>query len=211
MDVSLVWVTPEAEKLIAYIARVSSTEQDKVKYKGLLRYLIAHGHWSPFEMAAMCVGITTSRAVSAQIIRHRSFSFQEFSQRYAEALEFEPFEIRKQDPKNRQSSIPITDPLEAFWLGSPVTRLLENFEGEYRNLLNAGVAKEVARMLLPLCTQTKLYMSGSVRSWIHYLQMRTKNDTQKEHRDVAEAIKGIFCEQFPTIGALAFTEQENDT
>lgn len=196
------------EELIAYCARVSSPKQNNPSIEGLLKYCIRQRHWSIFEMVDLTVEITTSRAIAAQILRHKSFSFQEFSQRYAEALDYEPCEARRQDVKNRQNSIDDLDPWvkENFLLAQ---REIWNKGYElYKQAIAAGIAKECARMLLPLNTQTRLYMKGSVRSWIHYLQVRCDVSTQKEHRAIANGIKAIFVEQFPIIStALEWVEQ----
>jgi thymidylate synthase (FAD) len=185
------------EDFVVYCARVSnpSNQLNTQTAPKLLKYLIEHKHWSPYEMVSVTVEIKTSRAIAAQILRHRSFSFQEFSQRYSPVTDFEPFELRIQSEKNRQSS---TDTLP---LGEEDLKLIQNHLIEsaklYDNLLERGAARETARMILPLCTQTTLYMSGTLRSWIHYLDLRTKEDTQKEHREIALAIRNIFAEIFP--------------
>lgn len=186
------------EDLIVYCARVSNPSNQLNTATGakLLAYCIEHGHWSVFETASMTVEITTSRAIAAQILRHRSFSFQEFSQRYAEATEFEPVELRKQAEMNRQSS---TEVMENESVDKALTTLFSQLELGYKMLIQLGVARECARMILPLCTQTTLYMTGSVRSWIHYFQQRLSEHTQKEHREVAQAIERIFCVQFPVV------------
>lgn len=197
-----------AEDLIVYCARVSNPNNQLNVETGakLLRYCIQHGHWSVFEQASMTVGITTSRAISAQILRHRSFHFQEFSQRYASVPWFEPFQLRKQAEKNRQSSVEYIDDHE---LESDIDTLLDAIEDQYQYLLKAGVARECARMILPMCSQTVVYMSGTVRDWIHYLALRTKEDTQLEHREIAQAIKVIFNAEFPVIAeALKQLESE---
>ncbi len=215
MNVRLVSVTScnidgikTGDDLIAYCARVSSPQnQHKTETAPrLIRYLIDHKHWSPFEMASMCVEITTSRAIAQQILRHRSFSFQEFSQRYATATEFEPIELRKQGATNRQGGEEVFDPLidVVDWsehASLKVNTLLDHCQKVYYELLRAGVAKECARFILPLCTQTRLYMQGTVRSWIHYLEQRLDSHAQKEHRLVAAEIKKIFVEQFPQTAA----------
>ena len=198
-SVRLVHVTPDAEKHIAYCARVSSPNQDNPDYAKLIKYLITHKHWSPLEMASMCLEIKTSRAISAQILRHRSFSFQEFSQRYSEATEFETYEARRQDVKNRQNSIDDLPSSIKQWFENEQHRLQDEAFNVYDQALGFGVAKEQARMLLPLSTSTKLYMHGTLRSWVHYLEIRTGPETQKEHRDIALAAQAIFNEQFPTI------------
>jgi thymidylate synthase (FAD) len=186
-----------AENIIAYCARVSNPEnQHNVKTAPkLLKFLIKHKHWSPFELASMCVEIETSRAIAAQILRHRSFSFQEFSQRYSEATELEPVELRVPAEKNRQSSSSV---LAEDIPNSLINTMMQSSLQVYHQLIEGGVAKECARMVLPLGTQTTMYMNGTVRSWIHYINLRTEENTQKEHREIAEAIKRIFMEQFPS-------------
>ncbi len=198
------------EDLMVYCARVSSpANQANLETGGrLLRYCIKNGHWSVFEMADMTVEIETSRAIAAQILRHRSFTFQEFSQRYAKAdLGFEDVRPRKQDEKNRQNS---TDDLEGcaqFWFEQYLSEIQGKAEEYYQNCLRMGIAKESARFLLPLSTTTRLYMKGSVRSWIHYLQARTHGSTQKEHRDIAELIKLEFKTQFPITHEAVFNDE----
>lgn len=187
------------ESLVAYCARVSSPNQDNPEHSKLLRYCLKHGHWSPFEMADMTLEITTSRAISAQILRHRSFSFQEFSQRYAEALDYEPCGARRQDETNRQNSLDDLDENVREWFMESQVEMWHWAKRRYDKALALGVAKECARMLLPLNTWTRLYMKGSLRSWIHYIQVRTAPETQLEHREIAEKAKAIFCENFPTI------------
>lgn len=188
-----------AEDLIVYCARVSSPQNQHAVETAprLLRYLVQHKHWSPFEMASMCVEIETSRAISPQILRHRSFTFQEFSQRYAQASEFETYEARRQDDKNRQNSlddlpIEVRDWFRDAQADTHQTQLLK-----YERALELGIAKECARVLLPLGTRTRLYMSGTARSWIHYFEARTDPATQLEHREIANAAKAIFEKQFP--------------
>jgi thymidylate synthase (FAD) len=211
MNVELTWVTPNAEELIVKMARVSApSNQDNMDTAPrLLRYLIKHKHWSPFEMANMCVEIETTRAISPQILRHRSFSFQEFSQRYADTSELGSAVIphlRRQDLKNRQNSI---DDIPAEMLGNfyrRISELYENSEHLYREMVSSGIAKECARSVLPLSTQTRLFMNGTLRSWIHYLDLRCEPGTQLEHRQIAGEIKRIFCKQFPIIGEAAFTK-----
>lgn len=193
-------MTPE--ELIVYTARVSSPQNQTAVETAprLLRYLIKHGHWSPFEMVDMTVEVETSRAVAAQLLRHRSFSFQEFSQRYSAAsLGFEFAGARRQDPTNRQNSIDDLTPEVKDWWESAQDAVFAHAEQIYADAIEAGVAKEVARMVLPLATRTRLYMKGSVRSWIHYLGARTDPATQKEHRDVANRVRQIFNEQFPNV------------
>ena len=199
--VSLVHTTPDAEKLIAYMARVSNPDnQDNPESERLIRYLIKHKHWSPFEMVNMCVQIETTRSVAAQILRHRSFSFQEFSQRYAQVAEPAVIPaLRRQDTKNRQNSIDNLDPVTVDEFNIKINSLFELSENLYNEMLLAGVAKECARDVLPLSTPTKMYMNGTLRSWIHYIDLRTANGTQHEHKLVAEGCKKLFKEQFPLI------------
>lgn len=188
-----------AEELIAYTARVSnpSNQLNLDSTDKLLGYLIRHKHWSPFEMADMTVEIITSRGIAPQILRHRSFSFQEFSQRYAEAMSREVYEARRQDNKNRQNSIDDMSFEDQDWFLTAQQSIWEEGVRAYKEAMDRGIAKEQARFLLPLSTQTKLYMKGTARSWIHYLQVRTEAGVQKEHRDIALAVKKIFAEQFP--------------
>jgi len=202
MEVKLVTVTPDAEKLIAYCARVSSPHQDNEEIENLLKYCIKHKHWSIFEQADMTVEITTSRAIAQQILRHRSFCFQEFSQRYAEISAFEDYTPRRQDSKNRQNSIDDLAEIDKEWFSTMLKTIRVYALGIYKEGLTRGIAKECMRFLLPLTVQTKMYMKGNVRSWIHYLEIRTSNETQLEHREIALAIKKIFKEQFPIIGNL---------
>ncbi len=191
-------LTPEG--LMAYTARVSSPKQDNPDYAKLLGYCIKHGHWSVFELVDMTVEIITSRAIAQQIIRHRSFSFQEFSQRYSESkFGFISTEAREQDLKNRQNSTDTLSQADKGWFQFQQAQLYNQAYRTYKEALERGIAKECARMLLPLSTGTKLYMKGSVRSWIHYLSVRCDNATQLEHREIATQIKRIFDEQFPTI------------
>lgn len=199
-----------AEQLIVYTARVSNpgNQMNTETADRLIAYLIKNKHWSPFEMADMTVEIVTSRGIAQQILRHRSFSFQEFSQRYAEVTEMEPIQLRKAGATNRQSSSEEFDPeIEEDWFmaaqtiyaSDAIQRHIHESEKLYKRLLTAGVAKECARFVLPITTQSTIYMKGSVRSWIHYLQIRCDQHTQLEHRLVAEAIRDIFKEQFPNI------------
>ena len=199
--VSLVHTTPDAEQLIAYMARVSNpANQDNPESERLIRYLIKHKHWSPFEMVNMCVQIETTRSVAAQILRHRSFSFQEFSQRYAQVAEPAAIpQLRRQDTKNRQNSIDDLDPGTVDDFNIKIESLYQLSESLYKELLQAGVAKECARDVLPLSTPTKMYMNGTLRSWIHYIDLRTANGTQYEHKLVAEGVKHLFEQQFPLI------------
>lgn len=212
MNVDLVWVTPSAEEMIVKMARVSAPKnQDNMDTAPrLLQYLIKHKHWSPFEMANMCVEIETTRAISPQILRHRSFSFQEFSQRYADTNELGSAVIphlRRQDNKNRQNSIDDLSPELIASYYRRISQICEDAEHLYREMISNGVAKECARSILPLSTQTRLFMNGTLRSWIHYLQLRTDNGTQLEHQQIAQRIKQIFCDQFPVIGQAVFQEE----
>lgn len=213
MEVNLVSITDakifssgKPEELIAYCARVSnpSNQMNHESSPRLLAYLIKHKHWSPFEMVDMCVEIKTSRAIAAQILRHRSFSFQEFSQRYSVATEIEKIELRKQAEKNRQSSEDIiTDPV----INNVTRHAIDTAVQTYNKLITQGVAKEQARMVLPLATSSTLYMKGSVRSWIHYIDLRAQQDTQKEHRDIALKCKEILVNNFPeTAKALKWNQ-----
>ena len=204
MTVKLVSVTPDAEKHMAYVARVSNPKnQDNEKFAGLLKYCIQHGHWSVFEQAHMTVEIETTRGLAAQILRHRSFTYQEFSQRYADSSllgETIPLPaLRRQDDKNRQNSIDDIDPLTQQDFEIKMQRHFESGMKLYKEMLDAGIAKECARFVLPLATPTRLYMTGSVRSWVHYIDLRSAHGTQKEHMDVAEGVRSIFCKQFPTV------------
>jgi thymidylate synthase (FAD) len=205
-SVHLVWSTPGAEQLIVQMARVSSPENaDNMETAPrLLKYLINHKHWSPFEMANMCVKISTERDIAAQIIRHKSISFQEYSTRYSEAQEISLPTFRRQDHKNRQNSF---NDLEPELISSFVRRssyLLKDLRDLYNEMIEADVAKETARRILPLCTKTTMYANASLRSWIHYLQVRTDLSTQQEHRGIADMIKLIFEGQFPIIAEAAF-------
>ena len=205
-NVSLVWCTPNAEDLLAKMARVSNpaNEDNVATAPKLLRYLIDHQHWSPFEMCSLCVKIDTERDISAQILRHRSFSFQEFSTRYAQVHELTLPDLRKQDLKNRQNSTDDLDVNIKEDLTEDIVALYMHASELYQDMLDAGVAKECARRILPLSTQTTLYMHGTLRSWIHYINVRTDPGTQLEHRLIAEDCKQIFIEQFPIIGEAAF-------
>ena len=203
MTVKLVSITPDAEKTMAHIARVSNpSNQDNEKFAGLLKYCINHQHWSVFEQSSMTLEIETTRAIAAQILRHRSFTFQEFSQRYADSTQLGVIPIpklRKQDLKNRQNS---TDDLDDFVrqkLELQMQTLFDSATALYQQMLEEGVAKECARMVLPLCTPTRIYMTGSCRSWIHYIELRSAHGTQKEHMDIAQACKTVFIEQFPIV------------
>ena len=203
MTVNLISITPDAEKTMAHIARVSNpNNQDNPKYAGLLKYCIKHNHWSVFEQSSMTLEIETTRAIAAQILRHRSFTYQEFSQRYADAKLLETIELpelRRQDSKNRQNSIDDLDPKIVDTLNRQMNTLFSSAYSLYNQMLEEGVAKECARMVLPLCTPTRIYMTGSCRSWIHYINLRSAHGTQKEHMDIAKACKEIFIKQFPSV------------
>tara|TARA_B100001175_G_C19481142_1_gene627188 strand:+ start:253 stop:897 length:645 start_codon:yes stop_codon:yes gene_type:complete len=203
MNVKLVSITPDAEKTMAYIARVSNpNNQENEKYAGLLKYCIKHNHWSVFEQATMTLEIETTRAIAAQILRHRSFTFQEFSQRYADAKLLETIELpelRRQDSKNRQNSIDDLDPKVVDKLNRQMNTLFSSAFSLYNQMLEGGVAKECARMVLPLCTPTKIYMTGSCRSWIHYINLRSAHGTQKEHMEIAKECQCVFAGQFPAV------------
>ena len=204
MNVKLISVSPDAEKHMAYCARVSNpSNQENDNYAGLLRYCIKHQHWSIFEQAFMTLEINTTRGLAAQILRHRSFTYQEFSQRYADSSllgdKIPLPKLRKQDEKNRQNSTDDLDPMLVQELEVKMQTYFAQGMKLYKEMLDAKVAKECARFVLPLATPTRLYMSGSVRSWIHYIELRSGHGTQKEHMDIANACKDIFIEQFPTV------------
>lgn len=202
-QIKLISVTPDAEKMMAYCARVSNpNNQENDNYSKLLKYCIEHQHWSIFEQAFLTLEINTTRGIAAQILRHRSFTFQEFSQRYADTSllieEIPLFELRRQDTKNRQNSI---DDIPHETIVKWNTKIREHFaksKAIYDGMIADGIAKECARFVLPLATPTRLYMSGTVRSWIHYIQLRTENGTQKEHMVIASECKKIFADNFPT-------------
>jgi thymidylate synthase (FAD) len=203
--VTLVQATPNPEETMAYVARVSNPKnQDNPSFEGLLKYCIKHGHWSVFEQAYMTLEIQTSRAIAAQILRHRSFTYQEFSQRYADSTllaDTIPMpKLRRQDNKNRQNSIDDVDPFIRQQFEIAMQRYFEEGLDLYRTMLDKGIAKECARMVLPLAVPTRIYMTGSCRSWIHYIALRSANGTQAEHMDIANQAKAIFCEQYPTVG-----------
>ena len=203
MSVKLISVTPDAEKMMAYVARVSNpNNQENPNYAKLLGYCIKHNHWSVFEQSFMTLELETTRGVAAQVLRHRSFTYQEFSQRYADssmlADQVPMFDLRRQDTKNRQNSIDDVDPFVKQEFEIKVRRHFDEAMVLYQSMLDSGIAKECARFVLPLATPTRIYMSGSCRSWIHYINLRTANGTQKEHMDLAEGCKKIFIEQFPT-------------
>ncbi len=225
MKVTLLNCTPNAEDHIVEVARVSSSRKDKKsKPEGLLNYLIKHKHWSPFEHGTVTFEIETSKAIGIQLIRHRSFSFQEFSQRYQDVNRlgdiFEPIEFRSQCEDNRQSSVEVIDPLVDVTMGLPqmeiqmkashvVNDLLKKTHEVYNSLLSAGVARETARMILPLATTTKIHMTGSIRSWIHFLELRDDEHAQKEIQLIAQEIKRIFIDKFPIISKALEYEVPN--
>jgi len=204
MNVKCVTVTPDAEETMGYVARVSNPKnQENPNVAGLLSYCIKHGHWSVFEQAHMTVEINTTRGLAAQILRHRSFTFQEFSQRYADssllADKIPLFELRRQDDKNRQNSI---DDIDPFLIQKYEVKVEKHFQKAmkiYQEMLKDGIAKECARFVLPLATPTRLYMTGSIRSWIHYIDLRSSHGTQKEHTQVVNEIRSIFIDRFPIV------------
>lgn len=203
-SVKLISVTPNAEKTMAFIARVSNpSNQNSENYAKLLAYCIKHNHWSVFEQSSMTLEIETNRGIAAQILRHRSFTFQEFSQRYADTnliTENIPVpELRKQDTKNRQNSTDDLGDYVKLKFQTEIAELFKQSNNLYKRMLEAGVAKECARFVLPLATPTRIYMTGSCRSWIHYINLRSANGTQKEHMDIALACKEVFKEQFPSV------------
>ena len=203
-EVKFISVTPDAEKTMAYVARVSNPKnQDNDKFAGLLGYCIKHGHWSVFEQSSMTLEIETTRGLAAQILRHRSFTYQEFSQRYADSSllgDSIPLpELRRQDLKNRQNSTDDLDPLVVQDFNSKMQKHFVDGMHLYKDMLDAGVAKECARFVLPLATPTRLYMTGSCRSWIHYIELRSAHGTQKEHMNLVSNVRSIFTEQFPTV------------
>jgi thymidylate synthase (FAD) len=211
MNVKLISVTPDAEKTMGYVARVSNpNNQENPKVSGLLGYCIKHEHWSVFEQSFMTLEIETTRAIAAQILRHRSFTFQEFSQRYADssmlADQIPMFDLRRQDTKNRQNSIDDIDPYVRQEFEIKIRRHFDHAMVLYQSMLDAGIAKECARFALPLATPTRIYMTGSCRSWIHYINLRSAHGTQKEHMDIANACKEVFVENFPIVSeALEWT------
>ena len=204
MSVKLISVTPDAEKLMAYCARVSNpSNQDNDNYAKLLAYCIKNQHWSIFEQAFLTIEINTTRGLAAQILRHRSFTFQEFSQRYADATllaeDIPTFELRRQDNKNRQNSIDdISDEIKVKW-NLQIREHFSKAKAIYDGMISDGIAKECARFVLPLAVPTRLYMSGTIRSWIHYINLRSSHGTQKEHMDIANSVKEIFIQQLPVV------------
>ena len=204
MNVKLISVTPDAEKTMAYVARVSNpNNQENPNYAKLLSYCIKHNHWSVFEQSFMTLEIETTRGLAAQILRHRSFTFQEFSQRYADSSLLSDTiplpDLRRQDTKNRQNSIDDINPRDKAYMEAMIENHFKQSLEVYNELLDKGVAKECARFVLPLATPTRIYMSGSCRSWIHYINLRSANGTQKEHMDIALECKEIFKEVFPSV------------
>ena len=204
MNVKLISVTPDAEKMMGYVARVSNpSNQENPKVAGLLKYCVKHQHWSVFEQSFMTLEIETTRGLAAQILRHRSFTFQEFSQRYADSSMLADtiplFDLRRQDTKNRQNSIDDINPHTRQNFEIKIQKHFDDAMELYQEMLAAGIAKECSRFVLPLAVPTRIYMSGSCRSWIHYIDLRSAHGTQKEHMDIAEACKNVFVEQFPTV------------
>ena len=204
MNVKLISVTPDAEKMMGYVARVSNpSNQENPKVAGLLKYCVKHQHWSVFEQSFMTLEIETTRGLAAQILRHRSFTFQEFSQRYADSSMLADtiplFDLRRQDTKNRQNSIDDINPHTRQNFEIKIQKHFEDAMELYQEMLTAGIAKECSRFVLPLAVPTRIYMSGSCRSWVHYIDLRSAHGTQKEHMDIAEACKNVFVEQFPTV------------
>lgn len=213
MKVKLVTITPKAEEHIIEVARVSSNRVDKTKeYDRLLRYLIKHKHWSPFEHAYMTIEIETSKAIGIQLLRHRSFTFQEFSQRYQDVNVLgslcETIELRYQAADNRQSS---TEPVDSVILDNKVRMVVAACEQLYNNLIECGVSRETARFVLPMATKTKLHMTGSIRSWIHFLQIRDDAHAQKEIQLIAKAIKAVFLNQLPVISSALALDKPSCT
>ena len=204
MNVKLISVTPDAEKMMGYVARVSNpSNQENPKVAGLLKYCVKHQHWSVFEQSFMTLEIETTRGLAAQILRHRSFTFQEFSQRYADSSMLADtiplFDLRRQDTKNRQNSIDDINPHTRQNFEMKIQKHFDDAMQLYQEMLSAGIAKECSRFVLPLAVPTRIYMSGSCRSWIHYIDLRSAHGTQKEHMDIAEACKNVFVEQFPIV------------
>lgn len=210
MNVKLVSVTPDAEKNIMYMARVSNPKNQDSSNTKLLDYCIRNEHWSVFEMSNLTVEIETSRGIAAQILRHKSFSFQEYSLRYAKALGFETYPARRQDVKNRQNSIDDMTEQDKKWFKDAQEKIQGLCNAFYEEGLKRNIAKEQCRFLLPLSTKTRMYMNGTVRSWLHFLDLRCQESTQLEHREIADKIKEIFCEQFPNISRAKGWIKEGD-
>ena len=209
MTVKLVHVTPEGDELIAYMARVSNpSNQSNPNNSKLIKYLVKHNHWSPFEMVNMCVEINTTRSISSQILRHRSFTFQEFSQRYANVDEPSCPHLRLQDPNNRQNSIDAVNELDKTKLEDIIKINFQTTYNLYLNLLESGIAKECARQILPLASPTKLYMNGTLRSWLHYVDLRSSNGTQLEHQTIANQVKLLIKQHFPNSYLAFFTNDQ---
>ena len=213
MSVKLISITPDAEKTMAYIARVSNPDnQDNPQIEKLLAYCLKHGHFSVFEQAHITMEIETTRDIAAQILRHRSFTFQEFSQRYAAVTDVAELpELRLQDHKNRQNSIEVSDKDTMVMITEFNMRIMDHFikgKALYDEMLEAGIAKECARKILPLNTETKIYMTGNVRQWLHYIQLRSGNGTQKEHMQIALDAKEVFIKELPIVAkALGWTSE----
>ena len=212
-QVQLIHITPNAEELISYMARVSNpTNQSNTQTSArLIKYLIDHQHWSPFEMVNMCVSIETTRSIAAQILRHRSFSFQEFSQRYAKVEKQAGIpELRRQDTKNRQNSIDDLDEVLKKNFQFRIGSLYSDCYGLYKDLVAAGVAKECAREVLPMAAPTRLYMNGSIRSWLHYCDLRTSHGTQKEHAVIASQVQELLVEHLPNVSAAMWNKKDSN-
>ena len=214
-QVKLISVTPDAEKVMGYVARVSNpSNQENPNVAGLLKYCVKHQHWSVFEQAFMTLEIETTRGIAAQILRHRSFTYQEFSQRYADSSllgdSIPLFDLRRQDTKNRQNSIDDIDDSVKQEFENKIRKHFDDSMVLYQSMLDMGIAKECARFVLPLATPTRIYMSGSCRSWIHYISLRSGHGTQKEHMDIADSCKNIFMEQFPTVSEALDWKGNND-
>jgi len=198
----LIWSTPEGEELVAYMARVSNPENqdNKATASKLIKYLVNHKHWSPLDMVDMCVEIETTRDIARQVLRHRSFYFQEFSQRYAEVSQFETSDARLQDTKNRQNSLETDDSMLKSWWEYQQSKIISECYSVYSQALERGIAKEVARKVLPEgLTMSRMYMKGTLRNWLHYIDVRTDPSTQKEHRELAEQCKTILLQCYPSM------------
>lgn len=200
--VKLITITPDAEQIIAYCARVSSNNQDNPNIAKLIKYCMAHGHWSILEQANMTLEVNTTRSISAQILRH-GFRPQEFSQRYQKVNIIEDPKQRRQDDKNRQNSFDDLSDEDLAWYNARWANLKDEIMSFYNDMLDRGFAKETARQILPMCSRTRLYLNGNIRTWYHYIEVRTKDDTQLEHREIAEECKRIFIEQLPIVASAA--------